>query len=157
MIFRFFITSRVRYLSFCFYFTGIMSVCDRCRRSRPSFDDHASCPQYRIAAGVCNVDVSNPCTICVSWTSRTWSKLRQSLRDARLRATRRGRQHWTSAFPYLEAWITSKPASTAASSEPEISSFVDSGDDVIEKLVVSTTGPLVEDLVVQNSNERPCC
>ena len=84
--------------------------------------------------------------------SRTWSKLKKSLGDARLRAIRRGRQHWTSAFPYLEAWIT-KPASTAASSEPvsEISSFVDSGDDLSEKLVVSTTGPLVEDLVVQNS------
>ena len=50
-------------------------------------------------------------------------------------------------------WIT-KPASTTVSSEPgsEISSFVDSGDDLSEKLVVSTTGPLVEDLVVQNSN-----
>ena len=48
----------------------------------------------------------------------------------------------------------SLPASTAASSEPgsEISSFVDSGDDLSEKLVVTTTGPLVEDLVVQNSN-----
>ena len=58
-----------------------------------------------------------------------------------------------SAFPYIEAWIT-KPASTTVSSEPgsEISSFVDSGDDLSEKLVVSTTGPLVEDLVVQNSN-----
>ena len=68
----------------------------------------------RIAAGVSNVDVSNPCTICVGWTSRTWSKLRRSLVDARLRAINRGRQHWTSAFPYLEAWIT-KLASTAAS------------------------------------------
>ena len=83
------------YLSFCFYFTGIMSnICDQCRRSRPSFDDHASCPQCRIAAGVCNVDVSNPCIICVNWTTRTWNKLRKSLVHARFRAARRGRQHW---------------------------------------------------------------
>ena len=86
--------------------------------------------------------------------TRTWNKLRKSLVDARLRATRRGRQHWTSAFPYLEAWITSKSASTAASPEPgsEISSFLDSGDDLSGKLVISTAGPLVEDLVVQKSN-----
>ena len=46
-----------------------------------------------------------------------------------------------------------KPASAAASSEPgsEISSFVDSEDDLSEKLVTSTSGPLIEDLVVQNS------
>ena len=69
-----------------------------------------------------------------------------------MRAIRRGRQHWTSAFLCLEAWIT-KPASTAASSEPgsEISSLVDSGDDLSENLVVSMTDPLVEDLVVQNT------
>ena len=50
--------------------------------------------------------------------------------------------------------ITFKPASAAASSEPgsEISSFMDSGDDLSETLVTSTTGPLIEDLVVQNSN-----
>ena len=104
------------------------NVCDRCRRSLPSFDDHASCPQCRVAAGICHVDVSNPCTICQNWTTRTWNKLRKSLVDARLRTIRRGRQHWTSAFPYIEVWVTNKPASTASSSEPgsEISSFVDS-------------------------------
>ena len=130
------------------------NVCERFWRSRPSFDDHALCPQCRIAAGVCNVDVSNPCTICVNWTTRTWNKLRKSLVDARVRTTQRGRQHWTSAFPHIEAWITTKPASAAASSEPgsEISSFVDSGDDLSEKLVASTSGPLIEGLVVQDSN-----
>ena len=67
-------------------------------------------------------------------------KLRKSLVDARLRGTRRGRQHWMSAFPHIEAWIMSKPASTAAGLEPgsEISSFVDSGDDLYEKLVSGT-------------------
>ena len=138
------------YLSFCFYLQ-VSNVCDRCRRSRPSFDDHASCPQCRVAAGICSVDVSNPCTICENWTTRTWNKLRKSLVDARLRTTQRGRQHCTAAFPYIKAWITTKPASAATTSEPgsEIS-FVDSGDDLSEKLVTSMTGHLIEDLVVQN-------
>ena len=54
----------------------------------------------------------------------------------------------------LEGWLTSRPASTAASSEPgsEISSMMGSGDDVSDKLVICTTGPLAEDLVVQGTN-----
>ena len=65
-----------------------------------------------------------------------------------------GKQHWTSAFSHLEAWLASRPASAAGSSKPgsEISSMMDSGDDVSDKLVISTTDPLVEDLVVQESN-----
>ena len=49
--------------------------------------------------------------------------------------------------------MTNKAASTAASSEPgsEISSFVDSADDLSEKLVVGTTGPWTADLVVHDS------
>ena len=59
-----------------------------------------------------------------------------------------GKQHWSSAFPHLEAWLTSRPASSAAS-EPgsEVSSILGSGDDGF-----STTGPLAEDLVVQGNN-----
>ena len=51
-------------------------------------------------------------------------------------------------FPPLEAWLTSRPASTAAS-EPgsELSSMMGSGDEII-----SMTGPLAEDLVVQGNN-----
>ena len=58
----------------------------------------------------------------------------------------------TSAFSNLEAWLTFRPASTAASSEPGsgISSMMGSGDDVSDKLVVSTTGPLSEDFVVHS-------
>ena len=74
--------------------------------------------------------------------------------DARLRATQTGKQHWSSAFSHLEAWLASRPASAAASSEPgsEISSMMGSGDDVSDNLVISTTGPLAEDLVVKESN-----
>ena len=123
------------------------------QKTQPSFDDHAFCPQCRVAAGTCHVDVSNPCTICENWTTRTWNKLRKSLVDARLRTTRRERQHWTSAFPYIRAWIANKPASAATSSEPgsEISSFVDSGDDFSDKLIASTTGPLTDKLIVHES------
>ena len=57
--------------------------------------------------------------------------------DARARASQRGRQHWTAAFPQLEAWILSSsgPAS-------EISSLV-SGDDISDRLLASTSSPLV--------------
>ena len=94
------------------------NACSRCRRSTPSYDDHDLCPY-----------------LC-------------PLVDARLRTTQRGKPHWSSAFPHLEAWLASRPASTAAS-EPgsEVSSMMESGDEVI-----STTGPLAEDLVVQGTN-----
>ena len=119
-------------LSFCFIFVGIMvNECVRCRRPRPPFDDHTVCPQCRVAAGLYQLDASHPCSVCGTWPVRTWNKLRKSLGDARLRSIQRGRQHWTSAFPQIEAWITNQPASTAASSElrSKLSSLVDSGDD----------------------------
>ena len=119
------------------------NVCGRCKCPMSSHDDHTSCPQCRIAAGECNLDVHDPCTIC-----------RRSLVDARARASQRGRQHWTAAFPQLEAWIMSRPAFSASSSGPasEISSLV-SGDDFNDNLLVSTPSPLVQqDLVVQTQN-----
>ena len=65
--------------------------------------------------------------------------------DARARTSQRGRQHWTSAFSHLEAWIISKPAPSATSSGPasEISSVV-SGDDLSDRLLVSTSSRLVQ-------------
>ena len=65
----------------------------------------------------------------------------------------RGRQHWSSVFSHLEA-LASRPVSAAASSEPgsEISSMMGSGDDVSDKLVISTTGPLVQGSNGVNSN-----
>ena len=74
--------------------------------------------------------------------------------DARARASQRGRQHWTAAFPQLKAWIMSRPALSASSSGPasEISSLV-SGDDFSDRLLVSTSSPLAQqDLVVQTQN-----
>ena len=140
-----------------FLFAGIMlNVCGICGHPMSSHDDHASCPQCRIAAGECHVDVDNPCSICGKWTSKQWSKLRRSLVDARARTSQRGRQHWTSAFSHLEAWIISKPAPSALVAEgagleiihasgpaSEISSVV-SGDDLSDRLLVSTSSLLVQ-------------
>ena len=44
------------------------NACSRCLRSTLAYDDHDLCPQCRIAAGVCTVDVSNPCLTCLRWT-----------------------------------------------------------------------------------------
>ena len=79
------------------------NVCERCKRSMSSHDNHASCPQCWMAAGECSLDSENPCTICEKWTRRQWGKLRRSLVDARARSCQRGRQHWSAAFPRLEA------------------------------------------------------
>ena len=122
------------------------NVCERCKRSS-SHDDHASCWQCRMAAGECHLDIENPCNICGGWTSQQWGKLRRSLVDTRARASQRGRQHWTAAFPRLEAWILSRPVSAS-----EISSQA-GGDDFDDNLLVSTPSPLVQQvLVVQAQN-----
>ena len=120
------------------------NVCERCKRSMSSHDDHASCPQCRMAAGECHLDIEKPCNICGGWTSKQWGKLRRSLVDARARASQRGRQHWTAAFPRLEAWT--RPVSAS------ISSLVGEGD-FDDNLLVSTPNLLAEQvLVVQTQN-----
>ena len=125
------------------------NVCERCKRSMCSHDNHASCPQCRIAAGECSLDSENPCTLCEEWTCRQWGKLRRSLVDARARSCQQGKQHWSAAFPRLEAWILSKPVSTSAS---EISSQAGEGD-FEENILVSTPNQQDEQvLVVQAQN-----
>ena len=118
-----------------------------------SHDNHASCPQCRMAAGECHLDIENPCYICGGWTSKQWSKLRRSLVDARARASQRGRLHWTAAFPQLVAWILARPES-ASSSTPasEVASLV-SEDDFEDNMLVSTPSqPIQQVLVVQTQN-----
>ena len=116
------------------------NVCERCKRSMSSHDDHASCPQCRMAAGECSLDLENPCNFCGEWTSKQWGKLRRSLVDTRARASQRGRQHWSAAFPRLKAWILSKPVSTSST---EISSQAGEGD-FEDNLLVSTPNHQVE-------------
>ena len=129
------------------------NVCERCKRYMSSHDDHASCSQCRMAAGECHLDIENPCNICGGWTSQQWGKLRRSLVDARARASQRGRQHWTAAFPRLEAWILSRPVlASGLGHVSEISSLV-SGDDFDDNLLVITPSLLVQQvLVVQTQN-----
>ena len=125
------------------------NVCERCKHSMSIHDNHASCPQCRIAAGECTLDLDKPCGICANWTRRQWGKFRRSLIDARARSTQRGRQHWSAAFPRLEAWILSKPVSTSAS---EISSQAGE-EDFEDNVLVSTPNQQVEQvLVVQAQN-----
>ena len=125
------------------------NVCERCKCSMSSHDNHASCPQCRMAAGECSLDSENPCTICKEWTRRQWGKLRRSLIEARARSCQRGRQHWSAAFPRLEAWILSKPVSTSAS---EISSQADEGDFEEDTLVRTPNQQVEQVLVVQTQN-----
>ena len=66
------------------------NVCERCKRSMSSHNNHASCPQCRMAAGECSLDSENPCTTRKVWTRRQWGKLRRSLIDARARSCQRG-------------------------------------------------------------------
>ena len=128
------------------------NVCERCKRSMSSHDDYASCPQCRMADGECHLDIENPCNICGGWTSKQWGKLRRSLVDARARASQRGTQHWTAAFPRLEEWFLSRPVSACSGPASEISSLVGE-DDFEDNLLVSTPSPLVQEvLVVQTQN-----
>ena len=126
------------------------NFCERCKHAMSAHDNHASCPQCRVAAGDCSVDPKNPCTTCEGWTRKQWARLRRSLIDARARAEQRGKQHWTVACPHVEAWILAKPVSTSAS---EISSQAEEGDFDDESLVGTPKQPEVQVLVVQSQNE----
>ena len=129
------------------------NVCERCKRSMSSHDDHASCPQCRMAAGDFYLDIKYPCNIWGVWMSQQWGKLRRSLVDARARSSQRGRQHWTAAFPRLEAWILSRPVSASSSGPTSEISSQAGEDDFEDNLLVSTSSPLVQQvLVVQAQN-----
>ena len=112
---------------------------NRCRRPRPSFDDH----EGRVAAGICLLDTSNPCSVCENWPVQTWNKLRKALADARTKANQRGKTYWTSAFSQIEAWITRCMASIAGS---DFSSLADSESSAKQNL--GTEGSIVGDLKV---------
>ena len=125
------------------------NVCEHCKHAMSAHDNHASCPQCRVAAGDCSVDPKNPCTTCEGWTRKQWARLRRALIDARARAEQRGKQHWTAACPHVEAWILAKPVSTSAS---EISSQAGEGDFDDEILVDTPKQHEVQVLVVQAQN-----
>ena len=130
------------------------NVCERCKRPMSSHDDHASCPQCRLAAGECNLDIENRCNICGEWTSKQWGKLRRSLVDARARASQQGRQHWSAAFLRLEAWILSRPVSASSSGPTSEISSKAGEDDFEDNLLVSTPNQQVEQVLVVQAQNR---
>ena len=84
---------------------------------------------------------------------QTVGELRRSLVDPRARAIQRGRQHWSAAFPRLEAWILSKPVSASGSGPTSEISSRAGEDDFEDFLLVSTPNQQFEQvLVVQAQN-----
>ena len=87
-------------------------LCDRCSLLIPSWDDHTTCVKCRFSAGLCSVDVHNPCEVCRSWSPVTWSRLRKSLPDARQKSTKWGTSHSSCQAPALLAWMESASTSS---------------------------------------------
>ena len=48
-------------------------LCDRC--SQAIWDNYLTCVKCRLAAEICTLDAANPCLICESWSTITWSRL----------------------------------------------------------------------------------
>ena len=106
-----------------------------------------------MVAGQCTLDFEIPCNFCGEWTSKQWGKPRKSLVDARTRASQRGSQHWSAAFPRLEAWILFRPVSTTGSGPTSEISSQAGIDNFEDNLLVSTPEQQVlQVLVVQAQN-----
>ena len=134
-----------------YHFT-MEKLCDRCSLVR---DDHPMCVECRLSAGICNVDIHNPCLICQSWLTITWGKLWKSLRDARQKSVKRGTQHWSCNIPSLLVWMDS--ASTSSDLLSETGSIADSDLRDVDLDLAAVTAPtqVVEVSVHQGSFEEP--
>ena len=96
---------------------GKLCVC--CCQVIPAWNDQVpTCVKCRLTAGICTLDINKPCSICESWSTITWGKLRKFLRDASQKSVKRGTQHWSCHVPDLFVWMDS--AST-------ISEFISAG------------------------------
>ena len=91
------------------------NVCERCKRSMSTHDNHASCPQCRMAAGECSLDLENPCAIGKEWTSRQWGKLRRSLVVRQSEILPTGETALVGSLPSTRSVDLSKPVSTSSS------------------------------------------
>ena len=85
---------------------------------------------------------------------QTVLELRRSLVDARARASQRGRQHWSAAFPRLEAWILSKPVSTSGSGPASEISSQAGEDDFEDNLLVSTPNKQFEQVLLVQAQKK---
>ena len=113
--------------------------CDRCSLMIHTWDDHSTCIKCRFSAGLCSVDIHNPCDICRSWSLITWGRLRMSLRDARLNSTKRGTQHWSCQAPALPAWVDY--ASTSSELHSDTGSVADSDLREVDLELAAATAP----------------
>ena len=126
------------------------NICAHCKHAMSAHDNHASCPQCRVAAGECSVDPENPCTTCEGWTRKQWARLRRSLIDARARASGATRETTLdNSFFLSRSMDFSQTISTSAS---EISSQAGEGDFDDEILVDTPKQHKVQVLVVQAQN-----
>ena len=124
----------------------------------PVWDDHPPCFKCRFSAVICYVDIHNPCSICQSWLTITWGKLRKSLRDARQKSVKQGTQqgqHWSRNIPTLLVWMDS--ASTSAELLSETVSIAESDLRDVDLELADVTAPtqIVEVSVHQGSVEEP--
>ena len=132
----------------CYLFCICRNNGERCKRSMSSHDDHASCPQCRMAAGECHLDIQNPCNICGGYTSQQWGKLRRSLVDARARASQRRETALDCSLPSIRSVDLSRPVSASSSGPASKISSLAGGDDSGNNLLVSTPSPLVQQVLV---------
>ena len=120
-------------------------LCDRCSQVIPDWDDHSTCVKCRLAAGICTLDINNPCLICESW----------SLRDARQKSVKRGTQHWSCHVPDLLVWMDSVSTSSELISETGLIAGSDIRDVDLDSAAVTAHSQVIEVSVHQGSVKAP--
>ena len=130
-------------------------LCDRCSLMIPVWDDHPTCVKCSLSAGICNLDIHNPCSICQSGSTITWGKLRKSLRDARQKSVKRGTQHWSCNVPALLVWMDSASSSSELLSETGSIADADLRDVDLDLASVTAPTQVIEVSVHQGSVKEP--
>ena len=113
--------------------------CDRCSLVILTWDDHPTCVKCRSSAGIGTLDINNPCSICESWSTITWGKLRKSLRKARQKSVKRGTQHWSCNVPPLLTCMDSASTSSDLISETGLITYSDIRD--VDLILAAVTAP----------------
>ena len=82
---------------------------------------------------------------------KTWNRLRRALIDAKTKSGQRGKPYWTSVFPQIEAWITTRTASVVASEPGSYLSSLADSEVSTARQNIGTEGSMVGDLEVRDS------
>ena len=130
-------------------------LCDRCSQEIPVWDDHPTCVKCRLTSGICTLDINNPCSICESWSTITWGKLRKSLIDSRQKSVKRGTQHWSCHVTALLVWMDSVSTSSELISETGLIADSDIRDVDLDSATVTAHSQVIEVSVHQGSVEAP--